>query len=520
MASLAHALRLDLTDDELTQYRDIVAGVLDSHRRIDELSDTPYLRETPTMSGYRPGPDENPHRGWVWRCSIPGNDSGPLAGKRVAIKDNTAVAGVPMLNGTSLMEGYVPQEDATVVQRLRTAGAEIIGKTTVPCLSFDATGITCYPEQPCNPHDSDYASGGSSAGSAIVVATGEADLALGGDQAGSIRMPASWSGCCGHKPTYGLVPYTGAFPIEQTLDHLGPMAATVTGCAEMLDVLAGEDSDDPRQYTPATGTYAAELERGCTGMRIGVLREGFDWPGLSETEVDAAVQQAADTLVRAGATVEDISIPWHRDGITIWNVIGVEGANECLIQGDGVGTNWRGRYQTSLADIYGSARRLRANELSPSVIAAGLTGTYMSRSYQHHYYAKAQNLARALRDYYAEALQTVDALIMPTTPMTAVRRPDNPSIADTFRLSLATNLHNTTPFNVTGHPALSVPVAHRQPVCRSDSRLSAGTLMMLLSCGSVAHTRATGRRWTGIKRRRTTGCAGDNCQRLSVVDFK
>lgn len=113
-----------------------------------------------------------------------------------------------MRNGTSLLEGYVPAEDATVVQRLLDAGAEIVGKTAVPSLCFDGAGVTCYPEQPRNAYDPTRTPGGSSAGSAIAVTTGEADLALGGDQGGSVRLPAAWSGCCGHKPTYGLLPIT------------------------------------------------------------------------------------------------------------------------------------------------------------------------------------------------------------------------------------------------------------------------------------------------------------------------
>lgn len=457
MGRLARSLNLELTPSQIAEYSTVMEEVLGSHRRLDELPDNSRPVEYPRTPGHRPAPDDNLHRGWVWRCSITGSDSGPLSGTRVAIKDNTAVAGMPMLNGTSLLEGYVPQEDATVVQRLLASGAEIIGKTAVPALCFDGAGITCYPEQPRNPHDSSRAPGGSSAGSAIVVTTGQADLALGGDQGGSVRLPASWSGCCGHKPTYGLVPYTGAFPVEQTLDHLGPMAPTVAGCAHMLEVLAGEDGADPRQVNVEVDEYVRALERGVEGMRVGVLREAFSWPELSEADVDAAVRAAADTLSAAGATVEEVSVPLHRDGIALWNVIGVEGATERMVRGDGQGTNWRGHYTTSLVDAYGPARRARGTSFSPPVISAALTGTYMSHSYNHHYYAKAQNLAGTLRRQYAQALEAVDVLIMPTTPMKACPIPENPSAAETVRLALATNLHNTAPFNVTGNPALSVP---------------------------------------------------------------
>ena len=135
-------------------------------------------------------------------CSIPGAAEGPLAGRTVGVKDNVCVAGIPLLNGSPIMEGYVPREDATVVTRLLDAGATIVGKTAVPAFCFDGGGLTGYPEpQPTNPHDPAYMCGSSSNGSAAVVVTGQADMALGGDQGGSIRLPASWSGCCGHKPT-------------------------------------------------------------------------------------------------------------------------------------------------------------------------------------------------------------------------------------------------------------------------------------------------------------------------------
>ena len=167
-----------------------------------------------------------------------------------------------MLNGSPIMEGYVPREDATVVTRLLDAGAHIVGKTAVPAFCFDGGGITGYPDpQPTNPHDPAYMCGSSSNGSAAVVVTGQADMALGGDQGGSIRLPSSWSGCCGHKPTHGLVPYTGIFPIELTLDHIGPMARTVADCALMLEAIAGEDGLDPRQIGVRTQPYTAELER-------------------------------------------------------------------------------------------------------------------------------------------------------------------------------------------------------------------------------------------------------------------
>src|SRR5919109_3578150 len=310
LAELASVFKLHLTEEEVDAFFALAEPTAAGYARLDQLEDealpVKYPRADP---GHRPGGEENPSNGWVWRCSIPGADDGPLAGRTVGIKDNVCVAGVPMLNGSPILEGYVPREDATVVTRLLDAGAHIVGKTAVPAFCFDGGGLTGYPApQPTNPHDAAYMCGSSSNGSAAVVVTGEADLALGGDQGGSIRLPSSWSGCCGHKPTHGLVPYTGIFPIELTLDHIGPMARTVADCALMLEAIAGPDGLDPRQIDVATQPYTNSLEIGAGGLRVGVLSEGFGIPGVSEPDVDAAVREAASVLERAGASVEEVSV--------------------------------------------------------------------------------------------------------------------------------------------------------------------------------------------------------------------
>ncbi len=455
---IADAYRMPLTEEELEVFAAAAGPALEGFRRLDELPDEQLPVSYPRAEvGYRPVGDENPSNGWAWKCSIPGAESGPLAGKRVGVKDNVALAGIPMLNGSPIMEGYVPREDATVVTRLLDAGAEIVGKTAVPAFCFDGGGLTGYPDpQPVNPHDPAFLAGSSSNGSAVVLVTGQADLALGGDQGGSIRLPSSWSGCCGHKPTWGLVPYTGIFPIELTIDHVGPMARTVADCALMLDAIAGEDGLDPRQANVTVQDYRAALEVGAGGLRVGVLSEGFGIADVSEADVDAAVRAGAETLARAGAAVEDVSIPMHRDGLAIWNAIAIEGATDLMVRGDAFGTNHKGHYSTDLVDFYGRARRARGADYSVTVKLTVLLGAYLSDDYNHHYYAKAQNLGRRLKAEYAAALERYDVLALPTTAMKAMRIPVGGGIPDVLAAALG-NLHNTSPFDVTGNPALSVP---------------------------------------------------------------
>jgi len=450
-----------LSDEELETFAAAAPGTLAGFTRLDELPDEHLPVKYPRADlGHRPTGAENPSNGWAWKCSIPGAADGPLAGRRVGVKDNVCVAGIPMLNGSPIMEGYVPREDATVVTRLLDAGAEIVGKTAVPAFCFDGGGVTGYPDpQPTNPHDAAFMCGSSSNGSAAVLVTGEADLALGGDQGGSIRLPASWSGCVGHKPTYGLVPYTGIFPIELTIDHVGPMARTVADCAQMLEVLAGEDGLDPRQVGVRVTPYVDGLDRGPEGLRVGILREGFDRPGMSEADVDAGVREAAESLGAAGASVEEVSVPMHTDGLAIWNGVAIEGATDLMVRGDAFGTNHKGHYTTDLVDFYGRARRMRARDYSVTVKLTMLLGHYLSDRYNHHYYAKAQNLGRRLRAAYGEALERVDVLALPTTPMKAMRiPPPGASVADVLTAALS-NIANTAPIDVTGNPAISVPCA-------------------------------------------------------------
>jgi amidase len=238
---------------------------------VDAMPDYLPVVHYPRTPGSFPPPEENTHNAWYVKTAIKGAASGPLHGKRIAVKDNVMVAGVPMMNGCSILEGYVPEIDATVVQRILDAG-------------------------------------GSSAGSGVVVALGEADMALGGDQGGAIRIPACWCGIYGMKPTHGLVSYTGIMLIEIFVDHTGPMTRTVTDNALLLEVIAGPDGYDPRQYAPRVQSYTDGLERGVHGMRIALIREGF---GRSESEpaVDEKVRQGAELFKKLGATVAEVSIP-------------------------------------------------------------------------------------------------------------------------------------------------------------------------------------------------------------------
>ena len=223
----ADEVGLSLTEDDVKSYLGLIKPNIDAYNMVDAMPDYLPPVKYPRTPGYFPDPSENTRNAWYVRTSIKGAPSGPLKGKKIAIKDNVMVAGVPMMNGNSILEGYVPEIDATVVARLLDAGAEIVGKTHCESYCISGGSHTGAKGPVHNPYKMGYSAGGSSSGSGVIVALGEADMAIGGDQGGSIRMPSSWCGIYGMKPTHGLVPYTGIMPIEIYVDHTGPMTATV-----------------------------------------------------------------------------------------------------------------------------------------------------------------------------------------------------------------------------------------------------------------------------------------------------
>jgi amidase len=454
----AEAYHLHLTPEDLVSFRGLTDGVIASYRRLDELTEPKLPVKYPRATGSRPSPEENKLNAWAWKCSIKGAASGRLTGKKLAIKDNVCVAGVPMMNGTAVLEGYVPDIDATIITRILDAGGEIAGKSVCESLCFSGSSHTSDPMPVHNPHKHGYSAGGSSSGSGALVATGEVDMAIGGDQGGSIRIPACWCGIAGHKPTYGLVPYTGVFPIELTLDHTGPMARTVADVALLLEAIAGKDEMDPRQKEVRTEAYTQTIKGDISGLRLALVKEGFGWEGVSQKDVDQLVTDAAHKLEKAGAKVSTISLPMHRDGIHIWNAIAVEGATMLMVKGNSMGTNWKGYYTTSLLDVFARGWQSRANDLSETTKLVVLLGQYMQDNYHGRYYAKAQNLGRSLRAAYDGALQTADLLVMPTLPLKATPLPGPSASREEYVARALEMIPNTCPFDVTGHPALSVPV--------------------------------------------------------------
>lgn len=456
LKDVAAELGLTFTEADLAAHHESLLPAFEAYNRLDRMPDELPPVSYPRLSGRRPSPEENGYGAWYVKTEIAGAASGKLAGKRVAAKDNICLAGVPMMNGASTMEGYVPEVDATVVTRILDAGGTITGKTVCEYFCFSGGSHTSATGPVHNPHRRGYSAGGSSSGSAAVVAAGEVPMALGGDQGGSIRIPASFCGIYGLKPTFGLVPYTGIMPIELTLDHTGPMTATVEDNALLLEVLAGPDGLDPRQHGDAVARpYREALGRGAAGLKIGIVEDGF---GHSQSlpQVDAVVRDAAQRFKGLGATVDTVSIPMHRHGGPIWLAVAAEGATMQMMLGNGFGFNWQGLYVTSMLNFH-SGWRERADELSDSLKNTMLLGHYMVTRYRGRYYAKAQNLVRRLRRAYDDVLSRYDLLLMPTLPIVATPLPEaNAPVGEILQRAFEV-LANTAQFDCTHHPAMSLP---------------------------------------------------------------
>ncbi len=455
LREVAADLGMTFTDEDLATHLAALGPSIGAYHLVDRMTDELPAVKYPRTPGYRPRGEENERNAWYVKTTVEGAASGKLKGKTVVLKDNICLAGVPMMNGASTMEGYVPDVDATVAVRVLDAGGTIVGKAVCEYFCFSGGSHTSSTGPVHNAHKMGYSAGGSSSGSATLVALGEVDMALGGDQGGSIRMPSAYSGTYGMKPTHGLVPYTGIMPIELTIDHTGPITGTVEDNALLLEVLAGPDGLDPRQYGGQPQEYRAALDKGAAGLRIGVVKEGFGHP-QSMAKVDELVMAAAEKFKALGATVETVSIPMHAVGGAIWLPVAAEGATVQMMLGNGFGFNWQGLYVTSMLDWH-SAWRNRADELSDTLKNTMLLGHYMTKHYRGHYYAKAQNLVRRLRAAYDAVLGSYDLLLMPTVPMTATPIPDdNAPIAEILQRAFEM-LPNTSPFDCTHHPAMSVP---------------------------------------------------------------
>ncbi|MEC9203850.1 MAG: Asp-tRNA(Asn)/Glu-tRNA(Gln) amidotransferase subunit GatA [Actinomycetota bacterium] len=385
-----------------------------------------------------------------------GEDPGPLAGVPVALKDNLCTRGIDTTCGSRILEGWRPPYDATVVERLAGAGAVAIGKTNLDEFAMGSSTENSAFGPTRNPLDTSRVPGGSSGGSAAAVAAGFAPLALGSDTGGSIRQPAALCGTVGVKPTYGRVSRYGLVAFGSSLDQIGPFANSVEDAALLLEVIGGHDPRDSTSIPEASPDLLGGLGQGVEGLRIGLISELMGGPdqaasveGIAD-DVRARVEQAAEVLAAAGATVEHASVPSTIYGLSAYYLIAPAEASSNLARFDGVRFGLRVDADTA-AEMNTATRTAGFGD---EVKRRIMLGTYaLSAGYYDAYYGKSQKVRTLIQQDFARAYESFDLLLSPTAPTTAF--PLGDKTGDPMLMYL--NDVCTIPSNLAGHPSMSVP---------------------------------------------------------------
>ncbi|HPU39668.1 MAG TPA: Asp-tRNA(Asn)/Glu-tRNA(Gln) amidotransferase subunit GatA, partial [Microthrixaceae bacterium] len=343
-----------------------------------------------------------------------GEDPGPLAGVPLAVKDNLCTEGVPTTCSSKILEGWLPPYTATVVSRLAAAGAISVGKTNLDEFAMGSSTENSAFGPTRNPHDVTRVPGGSSGGSAAAVAAGFAPLALGSDTGGSIRQPASLCGVVGVKPTYGTVSRLGLVAFGSSLDQVGPFSSTVADAALTLEVMGGHDPGDSTSLPQPFPSVSVHLDDGVAGLRVGIVSEMMG-EGIA-SDVAARVRAAADALVAAGATVEEVSVPAVNYGLSAYYLVAPAEASSNLARFDGVRYGLRVDAPTTGEMMEATRTAGFGDEVKRRI----MLGTYaLSAGYYDAFYGKALKVRTLIRNDFDAAYATFDVLLSPTSPTTA-----------------------------------------------------------------------------------------------------
>jgi len=386
-----------------------------------------------------------------------GRPVGPLAGVPIALKDNMCTHGVETTCSSRILQGWKPPYDATVVTRLRAAGAVVVGKTNLDEFAMGSSTENSAFGPTRNPLDTSRVPGGSSGGSAAAVAAGFSPVSLGSDTGGSIRQPAALCGIVGVKPTYGTVSRFGLVAYASSLDQIGPFATNVDDAALITEVISGHDSNDSTSIPNPPLQLRGAAREGVKGMRIGRVT---DLPGGAEPEVEKALNDAFDALRAAGAEIVDVTLPSLSYALTAYYLIAPAEASSNLARFDGV----RYGLRVGAADTNAMYGATRAAGFGDEVQRRIMLGTYaLSAGYYDAYYGKALKVRRVIADDFAKAYEKVDAILTPTSPVVAFKFGDK--VDDPMSMYLC-DIY-TIPTNLAGHPAMSVPFgngAHGMPI--------------------------------------------------------
>ncbi len=440
IATLAERLGLPLAGDECASAAHRAETLADVYHDLQDVPEALLPGLSPAADTYHVEPhppEEDPNNAWLSRFRLERDDAdGRLAGIDVAIKDNTCVAGAPLTNGSRAFEGFVPEGHAAVVDRLLAAGATLVGKTNMDELAFGPTSETSAFGAVENPRVPEHVAGGSSSGSAAAVAAGEVDLALGTDTGGSVRIPASYCGIVGLKPTYGRVPLHGVTPLAGSLDHVGSLAPDVRTAATGYAAMAGQP--DP----------AEDLTPDLDGLTIGIADRCFADPVAPE--VEDVVRSAVESMAAAGAEIVPVELPaLEYSQPAWWGIAPPEFAGTLLWGAAGL---WRRhRVEPSLARAVRDLRDGAGTDLGGNVKDMLALGAQLLWDRGGADYVRATNLRATLQEQYDAALAEVDVLASPATPTPALE-------IGGFERGVTPPVNwNTHPTDLTGHPAITHP---------------------------------------------------------------
>jgi len=381
---------------------------------------------------------------------VQGEKLGPLAGVPVAIKDNLCTKGIPTTASSKILEGWKPPYDATVVKKLKEAGATIVGKTNLDEFAMGSSTENSAFGPTRNPHDLSCVPGGSSGGSAAAVAAGFAPIAIGSDTGGSIRQPAALCGVVGVKPTYGGVSRYGLLAFASSLDQVGPFATSVRDAAIVHEVIGGYDPLDSTSIKQAPNSFVQIIDEGVNKLKVGIISElmgGID--GITH-EVIEQTNKAVSALSNAGAQVEEVSLPAALYCLSAYYLIAPAEASSNLSRYDGV----RYGLRVDGANLKEMNVNTRTEGFGDEVKRRIMLGTYaLSAGYYDAYYGKALKVRRLLAENFADLYKDYDVLLSPTSPCTAFKL--GAKVNDP--MTMYVNDVCTIPSNLVGHPAISIP---------------------------------------------------------------
>ncbi|MCL6449527.1 MAG: Asp-tRNA(Asn)/Glu-tRNA(Gln) amidotransferase subunit GatA [Armatimonadetes bacterium] len=378
-----------------------------------------------------------------------GGQIAPLAGIPVAVKDNLCTEGVRTTCSSKILYNFIPPYSATVITRLNQAGAVILGKTNLDefAMGSSTENSGFFPTH--NPWDLERVPGGSSGGSAVAVAAGEAAVALGSDTGGSIRQPAAFCGIVGLKPTYGAVSRFGLMAFASSLDQIGPLTRDVTDAALVMNVIAGHDPLDSTSAPGPVPDYTAYLQNGIKGLKIGVPKE-YMGEGISPA-VKQVVAEALAALADLGAQIEETSLPHSEYALPAYYLIAPAEASSNLARYDGVRYGYRAEGGTDVVDMFMKTRSLG---FGPEVKRRIMLGTYaLSAGYYDAYYLKALKVRTLIKQDFDRAFASYDVLLSPTTPSPAFRQGEK--VADPLQMYMSDIC--TLAINLAGLPGISIP---------------------------------------------------------------